>query len=118
MFKTIQTSHQGATDRRSCDRLRPGGRAYVTLCDGPETYDCEIADISLSGIGLRLPAAQPAPRGLVVLVHETAGRVGGRAVWQKDGLLGIALAAPRSEMERALQCINMIILADHRVPMD
>lgn len=118
MFNKIQTAEPKTLERRDCDRLEPDGRAYVTLRQGLQTYDCEIANISLSGIGLRLPAAQPAPDGPVELEHETAGRLSGHAVWQENGLLGIELAAPRTELERALQCINMIILADERVPME
>lgn len=102
-----QTGKPERPERRACDRLSPGGVSPITLISGRRSFDCRIENLSLSGLQLDFDGEPPA-LGEIVLTHETAGSLSGQAVWRDKTRIGIRLCEPKSELERALQCLNMI----------
>jgi hypothetical protein len=98
-------------DRRNSSRLTPDSPTTIRLSAGDRRYDCEIEDISLTGIRLRLISKVPAA-GMVELEHETAGRFKGKQVWRSHDAIGIAFELPERRLERALQCISVLVNPD------
>ncbi len=95
-------------DRRCSSRLAPDSPTTITLSAGDRRYDCEIENISLSGIKLRLMSKLPAT-GTVELEHRAGGRFMGTPVWRSRDAVGIAFRRPERRLERALQCISILV---------
>ena len=102
---------QAEADRRCSSRLAPDSPTTITLSAGDRRYDCEIENISLSGIRLRLMSKLPAT-GTVELEHRAGGRFLGTPVWRSRDAVGIAFQRPEQRLERALQCISILVNPD------
>jgi hypothetical protein len=105
-----QTSRRDP-ERRCYSRLVPDSPTTIRLSAGERYYDCQVEDISLSGIKLRLMSKLPAdPR--LVLEHKSGGKFVGRPIWRSRYTLGIAFELPEKNLERALQCISILVNPD------
>lgn len=104
---SIQGEDFEGPERRACDRLSPKAVSPITLISSRQSLACRITNVSLSGVQLAFEGEPPA-LGEITLDHEAAGRMDGRAVWRDETRIGIRLRAPGTELERALQCLNMI----------
>ena len=102
---------QDEADRRCSSRLTPDSPTTITLSAGDRRYDCEIENISLTGIKLRLVSKLPAA-GTVELEHRAGGRFLGTPVWRSRDAVGIAFQRPERRLERALQCISILVNPD------
>ncbi len=107
MDTTAARNSRGAPERRGRNRLRLGGFSSISLICGERLLACRVADLSLSGLGLDF-AGEPPELGAVALEHATAGRIEGRAVWTGESRIGIQLDIAGSDLERVLQCLNII----------
>lgn len=98
-------------ERRCYSRLAPDSPTSIRLRAGQRHYDCQVEDISLSGIKLRLKSKVPADDRLL-LEHKAGGTFVGRPVWRGNDTLGIAFELPEKDLERALQCISILVNPD------
>jgi len=98
-------------DRRCYSRLVPDSPTTIRLSAGERHYDCQVEDISLTGIKLRLMSKLPADDRLL-LEHKAGGTFVGRPVWRGRFTLGIAFQLPEKDLERALQCISILVNPD------
>jgi len=99
------------SERRCYSRLVPDSPTSIRLRAGERNYDCHVEDISLSGIKLRLKSKLPADERLL-LEHKAGGTFVGRPVWRGQDTLGIAFELPAKDLERALQCISILVNPD------
>ena len=104
---TPATNARDAPDRRTRHRLNLSESAAISLICGGRRLACRVANLSLSGLGLDF-AGEPPELGAVALQHPTAGRLEGRVVWTGGSRAGVELEAAQSDLERALQCLNVI----------
>jgi hypothetical protein len=102
---------EGEAERRSFGRLAPDSPTTITLSAGDRRYDCAVENISLSGIKLRLASELPAA-DTVELVHRAGGRFLGTPVWRSREAVGIAFQSPEGQLERALQCVSILVNPD------
>ena len=102
---------RNAPERRCYTRLVPDSPTSIRLRAGERNYDCQVEDISLSGIKLRLKSKLPADERLL-LEHKAGGSFVGRPVWRSQDTLGIAFDLPEKDLERALQCISILVNPD------
>ncbi len=78
-----------------------------------------VCDVSRSGLRIALDAAAPPPLGgRVRLLHGQAGELVGTCVRHGHGEVGIALEAASSEIERALQCLALLLAEQERTAAD
>jgi hypothetical protein len=111
MTTAPQDTPQSETERRCFSRLTPDSPTTITLSAGDRRYDCEIENISLSGMKLRLASQLPdAPT--VELEHRAGGRFLGTPVWRSRDAVGIAFHSPEGQLERALQCVSILVNPD------
>ncbi len=98
-------------ERRCYSRIVPDSPTTIRLCAGERRYDCQIENISLSGIKLRLMSKLPAD-DTFELEHKAGGKFVGKPVWRSRTALGIAFELPEKDLERALQCISILVNPD------
>ncbi|MHC4984480.1 MAG: PilZ domain-containing protein [Planctomycetota bacterium] len=98
-------------ERRCYSRLVPDSPTTIRLSAGERRYDCQVEDISLSGIKLRPMSKLPADDRFV-LEHKAGGKFVGKPVWRSRTALGIAFELPEKDLERALQCISILVNPD------
>lgn len=103
-----RTPTRNGRERRHWMRVAPDKQTGIALYAGNRRYDCRVENVSLSGIMLRL-TPQAMPEGEVRLEHPSAGTFTGTAAWRRGGTLGIAFPRPERELDRALQCVSLIM---------
>lgn len=97
-----------STERRRTKRFEIPERPPITATAGGRIYTCYIEDISADGLRLRFQG--PMPRGPVIaLDHPVAGTLCGSCTWREGDAIGVQLQLPRSELERILRCICMVL---------
>lgn len=77
-----------------------------------------VCDVSRSGLRIALDAPPPPLGGRVRLLHGQAGELVGTCVRHGHGEVGIALEAASSEIERALQCLALLLAEQDRPTAD
>ena len=102
-MKLVQTA-----ERRRCLRFGLDRCTSMTAAAGGRSYDCQVIDVSLSGLKLRFAGAPPAAER-IVLRHPTAGKLAAVQVWRAGNDLGLAFETPERALEHLLQCISLIL---------
>ena len=101
-MKLVQTA-----ERRRCLRFGIDRCTSMTAAAGGRSYDCQVIDVSLSGLKLRFAGAPPAAER-IVLRHPTAGKLAAVQVWRAGNDLGLAFETPERALEHLLQCISLL----------
>lgn len=111
MAQSRSTSAEASDERRRRQRIAIEERPLLTLTAGGREFHARIEDISLEGARLRVQGEQP-PEGDIVLAHPRAGELRGRCAWRGPDTIGVTFDAPKSELERTLQCLAIALFAD------
>lgn len=98
-------------ERRRCLRFGLDRCTAMTAAAGGRSYDCQVIDVSLSGLKIRFASAPPAAER-IVLRHPTAGKLAAVQVWRAGNDLGLAFETPEPGLEHLLQCISLILDPD------
>lgn len=102
-------------ERRNHERHPFDEITSLTVVTEGGAYPCVVENLSFGGIKLRFEGPVPEVDELN-LEHPRAGTFVGRCVWQHGSLMGVQFDLPDRDIERALQCVALMVTPDRTLP--
>jgi len=107
----MSTAQKDQGERRAHERHPIAETTSLTVVTDVGTYPCVVEDLSFGGIRLRFDGAVPDVTELR-LEHPTAGTFVGRCAWSGGTIMGVQFDRKKREIERALQCVALMVSPD------
>lgn len=98
-------------ERRASERFDVPGKTWIDVSADGRRYRCEVENVSLGGLNLRLPPGAPDTNELI-LSHPVAGEIVGHVAWRNCERVGIQFEAPARPLEHALRCVCLLLYSE------
>lgn len=103
------------SERRNHERHPFDEITSLTVVTEGGAYPCVVENLSFGGIKLCFEGPVPEVDELN-LEHPRAGTFVGRCVWQRGSHMGVQFDLPDRDIERALQCVALMVTPDRTLP--